>query len=244
MATSSTDITLVTWKRPEITELVIKTLAKNTITPSRLIVVDNGSGEEMQKMLKGLKKLGLIDELVLLPENIGLEPARNIALSKVTTPLFVATDSDCLPEKPNGDEDWLSKLIDLIKRYSDYAAIAARTQVMIGTGDIFEGHEDEDIVEFSHPGGSLRLMRTDIVKRIGGWRDDVPSRGQEEMYICNEIRKHGYRAGFAVDVNCYHMFGDSNWGYSDLEPEEHGHKPVWHPAIINGDDIDEVRKFI
>src|SRR3972149_925409 len=203
-----TDIVMVTWLRKEITARAIKTLAKNTITPSRLIVVDNGSGYEMQEMLRELKEEGFINELVSLADNIGLEPAKNIGLQYVTSPLFVSTDNDILPEKPDGDEDWLSKLIDLIKRHSDYAAIAARTQVMIGTGNIFDGHEDEDIVEFSHPGGSLRIMRTDIVRKIGGWRDDVLSRGQEEMYICNEIRQHGYRTGFAVKVKCYHQFGD------------------------------------
>jgi hypothetical protein len=40
------------------------------------------------------------------------------------------------------------------------------------------------------------------------------------------------------------MFGDGNWGYGDLTPEEHGHNPVCHPAIQNGDDENEIKKYL
>lgn len=116
---------------------------------------------------------------------------------------------------------------------------------MIGTGNIFDGKEEEQVVEFSHPGGSLRIMRTDIVKRVGGWAEEKEGRGQEEMYICGKLREEGYKTGFAVNVKCYHMFGnDANWGYGNLDFEDHGHKLTWHPAIINGDDEKEIKKWL
>jgi GT2 family glycosyltransferase len=239
------DIVMVTWNRPEITERSIRAIAKNTTTPSRLIVVDNGSSNPMRVRLRELQEQGFIHQLVELEENVGLEPAKNHGMQFVESELFVSTDNDILPMEPDTLGDWLSKLVTLMEQNPGYGAIASRTQVMIGTGNIFFGHEDDGIIEFPHPGGSLRIMRTDAVRRVGGWRQDVTSRGAEERYICGKLREVGYLTGFAVKVKCYHMFGaDANWGYGDVHPTDHGHNPIWHPAIVNGDNEERITEWL
>jgi len=244
MSISKIDIVMVCWGRMAMTELAIMTISQHTMTPYRLIVIDNYSSEEMRDMLRNLEDNGVIDVLVLLDTNIGLEPAKNIGLSHVKSELFISTDNDCLPMKDNDDGDWLQKLVTLMDNNEEYAAIASRTQVMIGTGNIFDEHENEDIVDFPWPGGSLRIMRTAAVIEAGGWRDDVVSRGSEERYICGLLHELGYKTGFSTKVRCYHMFGDGNWGYGDMSPEEHGHNPVCHPLIQNGDDVEDVKEYI
>lgn len=238
-------IVMVTWNRQEITEEAIRAIAKNTITPSRLIVIDNDSDNPMKVRLRELQEQGFIHRLVELHENKGLEPAKNIGMQYVESDLFISTDNDCLPMKVDKDGDWLSKLVNLMSQYPEYGAISCRTQVMVGSGNIYDGHEDEDVVEFPWPGGSLRIMRTNLINEIGGWRNEVPSRGQEERYIGEKIREFGYTTGFATKVKCYHMFGkDGNWGYGHVQPSEHGHSPVSHPAIQNGDDDEEIKEYI
>lgn len=243
------DIVMVTWHRQAITEQVIKTIAKNTVTPYRLIVVDNGSPEPMQEMLNGMYNARLITELIQNSENLGLEHARNQGLELVDSDLFVSTDNDCLPMRPEGNEDWLKKLVDLMNKYPKYAAISSRTQVMIGTGNIFEGRENDEIIQFGHPGGSLRIMRTEAVREVGGWRDEEKGRGSEERYICGKLRESGWETGFAVKVNCLHLFGDrakntDRWGYPvDWVPEQTGHSDIWHPVLTSGDDPEEVKKY-
>lgn len=246
-----TDILMVTWERPEITEKVIRTIAKNTKRDTyRLLVLDNGSKSEgMSEMLSNLLHEELIDNLFFNSTNLGLEPARNQLLAMSETTYVVTTDSDCLPMPKDEDGDWLSKLTKLLDDNPDYAAISCRTQVMIGTGNIYEGHEDEDIVEFGHPGGSLRIMRAEVVREAGGWRDEVGGRGTEERYICGKLHEAGFKTGFAVKVNCYHMFGDRSrgtdrWGYpADWLPSDTGHSDIWHPSLANGDDENEVKKY-
>jgi GT2 family glycosyltransferase len=238
MSTTKIDIVMTTWNRKEMTEKSIRTLAKNTTTPANLIVIDNGSDNPTKDMLRELQENGMINQLVLLEENIGLEPAKNIGMQYVESNLFISTDNDCLPEPPD-ETDWLQKLIGLMDKHKDFGAISCRPQILVGTGDIF-GDTEEDIVEFPHPGGCLRIMRTGLVNQVGGWRDEMVSRGHEEMHICGKIRELGYKTGFAVKIRCYHMFGsDGNWGYGDGKPEDHGHNPTAHPAIQNGDDLEE-----
>ena len=234
------DISLVTWNRPDITKKCIEAIEKSTIHPYRLIVIDNGSKQETRDLLWNLYTEKKIDLLVLLEKNYGLEYAKNVGLSYVKSKYHISTDNDLIPQV-----GWLGRLIDLMDKNPKYAAIACRTQVMIGTGNIYDKKEKQDIVEFPHPGGSLRIMRTDFVKAAGGWRDDEPLRGSEEKHICSKLHEMGYKTGFAVKVKCYHMFGkDENWGYGKLKPEKHGHTPVWHPAIQGGDNEEDMNKWL
>lgn len=241
------DIVLNTWNRPKMTERVILALAKNTTTPSRLIVVDDCSDAPTQKILEKYYKAGIIDKLIINDERLGLEPSRNVGLKEVQSDYYISMDNDCLPMPPDENGDWLFKLVELMDVNLDFAAIACRPQVMVGTGNIFEEADlcHADVVEFPWPGGSIRIMNTDLVREVGGWRDNVPSRGQEERYICGKLNELGYKTGFAVQVKTYHMFGhDANWGYGEVDPSEHGHGPVSHPAIQNGDSEKEIDRWL
>lgn len=240
------DLHLVSWNRPKMTELVIKTIHRNTKRDDfRLVVLDNHSDIETQMQLSDWSDNGLIDEIFLLDENIGLEGARQWLFKNTETEFFVDIDNDCLPPK-----GWLDAQLVLMQKYEDYAAISQRTQVMIGTGNIFEDNDlnGMDITDFPHPGGSFRMMRTDAVKKVGGWDRDSSGRGAEERYICGKLLDAGYGTAFATHIRCLHLFGPpdtDNWGYpKEWKPQDTGHSPeVWHPIFANGDDPNEVRAF-
>lgn len=244
------DICLVTWHRQRMTRKVIDTIRQNTKQGTyRLVVVDNYSPPEMAQELMTLYADGLIDQLILNDSNRGLEPARNQGLALVESELFVCVDSDCLIMKPVDGKDWLEMMVELMDKHPEYAAISARTQVMIGTGNIFEGREDDEIVEFGHPGGSFRIMRTEEVRKVGGWRDEQAGRGSEERHICGLLREAGWETGFAVKVKCLHLFGDrtqgtDRWGYpADWLPDDTGHSDIWHPVLERGDDPEEIKEY-
>lgn len=247
-----TDLHLVSWNRPKMTELVIKSIHRNTKRDNfRLVVLDNGSSAETVKMLLTLHENGYIDELILLAENKGLEKARQLLLENVGTEYFVCIDNDCLPPPIDkfGNKDWLEGLTELIQKYEDFAAISMRTPFMIGTGEIFADADEvgDEILEFGHPGGSYRIMSTRAVKEVGGWFRSSPGRGSEETYICGQLHEAGYRTAFAVKIKCLHLFGtrDDNptdrWGYDkDMKPEDSGHRDIDHPALRNGDNYEDV----
>lgn len=248
-----TDLHLVSWNRPKMTELVIKTIHRNTNRDSfRLVVLDNASEPETVEMLQQMHDNGLIDDFIPIKTNIGLEAARNLLLRESTyTDRFVCIDNDCLPPPIKDGRDWLQRMIDLMDSHEDYTAISMRTQVMIGTGEIFaeaDEHDDE-LLDFPWPGGSFRIMQTDAVLRVGGWDRKAPGRGQEERYICGKLIEEGYKTAFAVKIRSLHLFGDreqtkERWGYSeDLTPEDTGHSDISHPALTQGDFKDEVSLY-
>jgi glycosyltransferase involved in cell wall biosynthesis len=248
MSKCKVDIHFVSWERPAITELSIRTIARNTKSGSyRLLVLDNGSSTDTKTMLKTLKNEGLIDKLIFNPINVGLESARNTLLSMTESKYFICADNDCLPEPIRDGKDWIERLVELIDTNPVYGAISCRTQVMVGTGNIFED-ESKDIAEFPHPGGSFRIMRYKDVEAIGGW-EGKPGRGSEEKYICGELHKYGYSTGFATHISTLHLFGvrkdaTDRWGYpEDWAPDKTGHSDISHPALTNGDNFEEVKKY-
>lgn len=247
---------LVTWNRPKMTELVIRTIKRNTKSKNyRLVVLDNGSERETKELLANLMAEGLIQELHLMGANAGLEAARQWLLLSDTFPedkFFVCIDNDCLAPFVKNDQDWLERLVELMEKYETYAAISMRTQVMIGTGEIFEESEKAgaDILDFPHPGGSFRIMRVDAVRQVGGWDREATGRGSEETYIGKKLKEAGYGTAFAVNVKCLHLFGTrgedgtDRWGYGkNMKPEETGHSDISHPVLEQGDNKEELLKY-
>lgn len=215
------DIVITTWKREWMTKACIEAIDKNTQTPHRLIVIDNGSNNEFASIFLQERA----DIYVKLDKNYGLEYAKNIAMNFVESPVFISMDNDVLPYKY--EPDWLVQLVDLMGRYPDYGAIALRPQVLVGTNtEMF--NTDQEIVAFPHVAGYGRLMRTDLVRAVGAWNDKRPSRGHEEMWIGDKFKQNNWKMGWAVNVRCWHLFGKDGtdtWGYE--EGTDSGHNPIW-----------------
>lgn len=247
---------LVSWDRPRMTQLVIDTIRRNTKREHyNLYVLDNGSSRDTVNMLKHAQLAGLVDGLTLCEKNFGLEFARQELFSHHKEgKYFIDVDNDCLPPPPDKDgRDWVERLVDLMETYPEYAAIACRTQVMIGTGNIFEltDMRKDELTDFPHPGGSLRIMRRAAVEKVGGWSRESAGRGSEERYIGSLLHDAGYLTAFATNVKTLHLFGTrgsnngtDRWGYDkQMKPEQTGHSDIWHPALQNGDDYEEVVKY-
>lgn len=213
----STDIIMVTYNRLELTKKSLQSILDRTERPYRLIVVDNGSTDGTIEYLANLEQNGKID-LVENGSNLGLEKALQIGLGFVKSDFFVTVDNDCIA--PLHDPDWLTRMLLLLEKYKEYAAIALRPQVLIGVGPIFNTDcDDECVVENNVCGGSYRMMRTQIIREVGGWTDRKVNdgRGNEEFDICEKLKAACWKVGYAKHIWTYHQWGDENWGYEKGE---------------------------
>ena len=228
------DIVMLTCNRARITEVCIRELNERTTSPHYLTVLDNGSQDNTPDVLTGLLEEGLIDRLIFSPKNKGVHWGFTRLLERVKSkPWYVCTDNDIIPESPNLEGDWLEKLIAVAERHPEFAAVAVRPHILIGEhGSLFEGAPE--IRERGHCGAVLRLMKTCLVRKVGGWRKvEQPSRNNEERYICGQLRREGYKVGYARDVRAIHLFGEEElgedpWGYP--QGVEHGHREIWPPV--------------
>lgn len=227
------DIVMITYFRRAFTEKVLNHLFDRTPNESfRLIVVDNGSTDGTPEMLR--EKLRVYDELILLPENYGLEYAKNIGLDRVTTPRFIDTDNDCLV--PLLDPPWIDQLNGLMDTHPEFGAIALRCQIHVGVGPLFK--DAPEVKEFSVAGGSMRLMDTALVRGVGGWRDEKGQNRSEEWHISNKLRAKGKKVGYSRDIFTHHMFGeDHKWGYGEYD-HKHGNRSC--PYVDSMFNIDPI----
>lgn len=218
------DIVILTYYRLQFTKKCLEFLRKRTKHPYRLIVIDNNSQDGTKDYLLEEHKAGRINVLILLDKNVGPHMAKNYALRFVKSDkYYIDSDNDILV--PDLNPCWLTQSINLMDKNIDYGAIGLRIQEMPGSGDIFD--EKSDIKEFSHVGGSMRILRTQLVKEVGGWNEiEVAGKGNEERDISGKIRNKGYHVGFFQFIRGYHMF-TVGWGYP--EGVESGHRPIWPP---------------
>ena len=218
------DIVVTSYNRPKFTAQCLESIAETT-HPHRVILIDNCSDQETQDYLWDAREAGLIDILILLDKNIGLEPAKNRTLSFIESELYVDTDNDIIAT----DKDWLTKLIKLMDEHKNYAAIASRPQIFVGDDIELLKNNEEEVREYRKCGASMRIMRTDLVKEVGGWRGNPKNMHEanrgEEFYICGKLQEKGFKVGYSRDIECKHLFGEDNWGYP--EDVEHYHQPVW-----------------
>jgi glycosyltransferase involved in cell wall biosynthesis len=231
------DIVLTTWKREWMTLAAIEALKLNTQTPYRLIIIDNGSNPNVQEVYNSRS-----DIYIKLDRNYGLEYAKNLGMKFVESEYFVSMDNDILVYKY--EPDWLSQLVSLMENHSNYGAISLKPQILVGTGMSMFQTTDE-IVPFHHVPGYARIMRTELVNRVGAWNNKREGRGHEEIWIGDKFEEVGSKMAWANNIKCWHLFGKEDtddWGYpKDMTPEDSGHQPVW-PMPKN--DLEEIERGV
>lgn len=210
------DIFLTTFQRQEFTKECVQYLYERTTTPFRLFIIDNGGNEWAREDPRVFLYVGL-------GSNIGIHGAWNIALSLAESRYFVTSDPDLLV--PALDPDWLSQLVGLMDSRPDYAAISLCPHVFIGAAPL-DPDDPEDVKERNMAGAVFRIMRTDVVRAVGGWEHKIEEgRNHEERFVCSRLQEAGYKVGITPRLRAYHLFGRSNWGYPDwFTPERQKHR--------------------
>lgn len=227
------DICLLSCNRRRITEASIRAIHERTTTPHRLLVLDNGSVDGSDELIKALAAEKLVDGYELSPDNNGVHWGFNRLLERVESDPYICTDNDIIPPAPVDGRDWLSRLLDLDERHPEFAAIACRPHIMIGDNVNRMFADAPEVVQRGHVGAVLRLMRPALVREVGGWKDvKHPSRNNEEWHICGLLRKAGWKVGYSRDIRIIHLWGQGDdedpWGYPP--GIEHGHVDRWPPV--------------
>jgi len=228
------DIFLITYERQDFAKECVKYLYERTKTPFRLTIVDNGNNSwaeidsRIHRYIPLWKSVG----------NSGVHFAWNVAVSLADSEYFITSDPDCLVPDVMGNSlipntleevidnrDWLQRLIDMMDARPDYGAISLCPHVFIGAAGI-DVHEPEDVLDRNMCGAVFRIMRTNIVRSVGGWELRIEAgRNHEERTVCSRLQNAGYKTGICSRLRAYHMFGN-NWGYpEEFTPEMQKHNP-------------------
>lgn len=224
------DIFIASYLRPHYTKETLRYLRERTKYPYRVFLIDQGGNEEFRNE---------VDYYIQIRPTTNVHTAWNIALSMAESEYFITSDPDIyVPElsypvqgavKPDSLRgDWLEIMVRYMDEKPEFAAISLHPHVLIGAAS-FDPDDPEDVKEVNMAGAVMRIMRTEVVRKVGGWEHKLEKgRNHEERTISSRLIDNGYKVGRTTRIRAYHPFGlgiGGNWGYGDLTPEEHGHNP-------------------
>lgn len=102
---TTTSIITLTKNRVELLEKNLISLIKQTIKPDEIIIIDNNSTDQTQKIIQNYKKLLPIKSFKSSAS--GYSELYNLGIKKASSKLICFSDDDCITKK-----DWLEKLIE------------------------------------------------------------------------------------------------------------------------------------
>lgn len=222
------DIFITAYLREKYTGLTLRYLRERTKYPYRVFLIDQGGNEQYKDD---------VDYYIQIWPTTNVHTAWNIALAMAESEYFITSDNDIYVSEHS--PDWLAYLVQFMNERPDYGAISLHPHVLIGAAS-FDPGDPEDVKEVNMAGAVMRIMRTDAVRKVGGWEHKLEKgRNHEERTISSRLIDNGYKVGRTTRIRAYHPFGkdlDGNWGYpKDMSPEEHGHNPDLAEYVVSFD---------
>ncbi|MFM6223751.1 MAG: glycosyltransferase [Dolichospermum sp.] len=219
------NIGVVTFNRLEFTKQAIASIVKFTSFPYVISVVDNGSHDGTKDYLLELKEKGIIKNLVLLDENVGVAKASNLAWIQEEKALYyLKYDNDIVIQKNN----WLSNLISVIDATPEVGVIGYNFEPISYSLKMIRDQKIR-VKEEGNIGGACFLIPKRTQKILGYWCEDYGLYGFEDV-------DYSFRVKLAGLLNAY------------MEDEEIGiHLPAGKAPIIDGitwsasDGVEEVK---
>ncbi|GJL59367.1 MAG: hypothetical protein NPIRA03_22240 [Nitrospirales bacterium] len=188
------NICMVTFNRLEFTKQAITALFQHTCFPHVITVVDNGSTDGTPEYLLALYQQGFITNLILLPENVGIAKASNLAWSREPdADYYLKLDNDIVIEKPG----WLSRMVGVIDHIPELGAIAYSFEPVSYPMREMRG------VPIRPKVGNLNGACTLIPKRthevLGFWSEDYGLYGEEDADYGLRIQLQGLQNAYMED---------------------------------------------
>jgi GT2 family glycosyltransferase len=236
--TASVTVLIVNWNSGELLHQCVAQLAKQSLQPAQILVIDNASTDNSIEAACTFPQV----TVKRLRMNIGFAAANNLALEICNTDFVALLNPDAFPEP-----DWLERLWAKAETFSDFAAFGSRQMaygldgVMDGAGDIYHcsglvwrhgygrvqsalnGISDE----IFSPCACAALYRREALQTIGGFDEDYFCY-VEDVDLGFRLRLAGHKAMYVPDAVVYHVGSATTGGRHSDFSLYHGHRNlVW-----------------
>ncbi len=204
------NICMVTFNRLEFTKAAIASILQFTCFPHVLTVVDNGSTDGTVEYLEAMKQEGIITNLILLNENVGVAKASNLAWSQEPeAEFYMKFDNDIVIQKPN----WLDRMVEVLDAIPELAMVGYNFEPKSYPLETIHGQQVRP--KQGNLGGACVLIPKRTEKQLGFWCEDYGLYGEEDA-------DYGARTNLAGLKHAY------------MEDEEIGvHLPAGRAASID-----------
>jgi len=189
-------------------KLCLESLQRLNYPDYEIILVDDGSTDETQKIVEEIQRRAPCPAIVNIrhEKNFGLSVARNTGIVAATGEIIAFTDADC-----RADEDWLYYLV---------GSLAGSGFVGVGGPNLLPP-EDSRVAAavMVSPGGPAHVMLTDreaehipgcnmafykhALEGIGGF-DPIFTKAGDDVDVCWRLQQAGCRIGFSPSAFVWH----------------------------------------
>jgi len=203
---------MVTYDRIAFTRKAIDALIRHTHHPHVLTVVDNASRDGTQAYLRELKRKGVIRNLLLLPENIGVARASNLAWSQEPAAAhYLKLDNDIVIQKPG----WLDMMVDVIDRLPELGAVGYNFESSSFPVQDVRGCRIRP--KAGNLGGACYLVPRRAHERLGFWCEDYGLYGEEDADYSARLTLAGLKNAYMEDENVGIHLPGGKAGQIDLQ---------------------------
>ncbi|GEM_PF-984592 len=218
MQLPSCDIILLSWNNPHLLKNCVESVLKNTDSPARLIIVDNGSDAQTVRYLQSLKGTASLPvEILYNPTNEGFAKGNNRGIRHSTAPYVCLLNNDTVVAP-----GWLGILIE-----------AAQTNPIIGivnpTSNSFGGGPSESnlasveayarsrmeparLIEMGSAIGFCFLIKRAVIDSVGLLDEQYEKAYYEDIDYCLQAKKAGFICVMATGAYVYHVEKASSGG--------------------------------
>jgi GT2 family glycosyltransferase len=231
-------VIIVNWNSGALLERCVAQLAKQSLKPDHILIIDNASTDGSVDFTPPLSGV-TIQKLV---KNIGFAAANNLALSACDTEFLALLNPDAFPEP-----EWLEQLLAAAKTCPDFSAFGSK-QLIYGPGDLIDGIGDvyhcsglvwrrghrraqSDFEELPHeifsPCACAVLYRREALQTVGGFDEDYFCY-IEDIDLGFRFRLAGYKAMYVPGAVVRHVGSATTGGRHSDFSIYHGHRNlVW-----------------
>ena len=176
----------------------LASLLANTEFPYQVVIIDNGNSEEDGCLKEKLNLDDGIDNVRIIEtqSNLGWMAAHNLALKQCDTPYVCLLNDDVffLP----ADYNFWRNLTGWLSKDPSIGAVGPCSNFVMGAQNLWQ-HNVNLVSETSLLIGFCVVMRTDLLKKIGGLDETLP--GGDDLDWSIRIRDAGYR--LIIDKSCF-----------------------------------------
>uniref|UniRef100_C6E7H8 Glycosyl transferase family 2 n=1 Tax=Geobacter sp. (strain M21) TaxID=443144 RepID=C6E7H8_GEOSM len=188
------NICMVTYNRLEFTRQSIESIAGRTDYPYVLTVVDNNSQDGTREYLKQMKQQGVIKNLVLLDENIGVAKGSNLAWSQEPeAEYYLKLDNDIVIRK----NCWLSPMVAALEAIPELGAVGYNFEPVSYPLQVVNGQRIRP--KQANIGGACYMISKRTERILGFWCEDYGLYGEEDGEYSLRLRVAGLANAYLED---------------------------------------------
>ncbi len=214
---SQISVTIVGHNEADSIERCVRSLREQSIEGIEIIIVSDGSTDDMASRAAQLVHKGLADRALSTELRGGKSAGMNLGIANSTGRIIINVDCDCSFDRfaierivaPFADPEIGAVSGDIVVR-NQRQSLVARFQAIEYVLSITVGKRMSDALGIvSCVSGAFSAFRRESLDQVKGW--DVG--GGEDLDLCMRLRAVGWRIAFVHDAICYTDVPATLWAF-------------------------------